>query len=625
MTFGGSGRKKCLLMKRLRLLFAFLLAVTSAFAASPRHVEITARVEPAAARGGETVKLIVTAVADEGWHLYSLTQKPGGPEKTTITLADNVVVEKAGAFTGPPPKRMHDSAFDMDVEQHEGRTEFVAPLTLKAGAAAGAQKIEGKVHFMVCNAQTCLPPMSVAFAAEFAVEPGAPRSEFVTAVSAAPAAEATGAPEKFGGRAEGLGELILLAVISGLISLLTPCVFPMIPITVSFFTKEASHDRRRALQLAAVYGLGIVATFTLVGVVLTLLLGAGSANKFAASPVVNLAIGALFVAFALSLFGLFEFQLPSSWIDAAQSRTGAGTVGAMFMALVFTLTSFTCTAPFIGPLLVAITRGAWFWPLVGMSVFSATFAAPFVLLALFPSWLARLPKSGGWLNSTKVVMGFLEIAAAMKFFSNADLIWNWGVFTTPVVLASWVALAVLTALYILGKVRMPHESPAGKIGVLRWLFGAVFLALALVMAPGFWKIPPPNLIDSYLPTPIALKQQDKLAWGDDYPAALAQAKAGGQKVFIDFTGYTCTNCRWMEISIFPQPEVEAALQKFVRVRLYTDGGPHGQQNQDFQVARFGDAALPLYVIMSADDKELARFAGMTRDVKAYLEFLKKGL
>jgi len=610
----------------MKLIHCFLICwlATAAWAASPRHVEIKARIEPTTARAGETVKLVVTAVMDEGWHLYSLTQKPGGPEKTTITLVDNAVVEKAEAFTGPPPKRVRDTAFDMDVEQHEGKVEFVAPLALKAGAASGKQKIEGKMRFMLCNAQSCLPPMTVPFAVEFSVEPGAPRAEFVAAAVSA-AAPPPVAPEKFGGQADGLGGLILLAIISGLISLLTPCVFPMIPITVSFFTKEASHDRRRALQLAAVYGLGIIATFTLVGVVLTLLLGAGSANKFAASPLVNIAIGLLFVAFALSLFGLFEFQLPSSWIDAAQSRTGAGTVGAMFMALVFTLTSFTCTAPFIGPLLVAITQGAWFWPLIGMSVFSATFAAPFVLLALFPSWIARLPKSGGWLNSTKVVMGFLELAAAMKFLSNADLIWNWGVFTTPVVLASWVVLAVLTGLYILGKVRMPHEEPVEKVGVARWLFGLMFLALALVMAPGFWKIAPPNLIDSYLPTPIALNHKDQLSWGDDYKTALAQAKTEGRKVFIDFTGYTCTNCRWMEISMFPEPEVAAALQKFVRVRLYTDGGPRGQENQDFQVARFGDAALPLYVIMSADDKELARFAGMTRDVKAYLEFLKKGL
>ncbi len=598
---------------------------TATWAASSPHIEVSARVEPTTARAGETVKIVVTAVVDEGWHLYSLTQKPGGPQKTTITLAENAVLEKAGEFIGPAPKRVRDQSFGMDVEQHEGRVEFAAPLTLKAGAVAGRQKIEGKMRFMLCNAQSCMPPTSRAFAAEFTIEAGAPRTTSVSTTAAAPSQEVKPAPEKFGGQADGLGGLVLLAIISGLVSLLTPCVFPMIPITVSFFTKEASHDRRRALQLAAVYGLGIIATFTLVGVVLTLLLGAGSANKFAAHPLVNIGIGLLFVAFALSLFGLFEIQLPSSWIDAAQSRTGAGTIGALFMALVFTLTSFTCTAPFIGPLLVAITQGAWFWPLIGMSVFSATFASPFVLLALFPSWIARLPRSGGWLNSTKVVMGFLELAAAMKFFSNADLIWQWDVFSTPVVLASWVVLAMLTGLYILGKIRLPHDSPVESVGGVRVMFSLLFFVLALVMLPGLVKIPPPNLIDSYLPTPIALKQQEKLTWSDDYAAALKQAKSEGKNLFIDFTGYTCTNCRWMEISMFPQPEVEAALQKFVRVRLYTDGGAHGQQNQDFQVARFGDAALPLYVLMSADDKEIARFAGMTRDVKAYLEFLKKGL
>ncbi|MFA5191127.1 MAG: cytochrome c biogenesis protein CcdA [Verrucomicrobiia bacterium] len=611
-------------MKLIHSLLICWLA-TAAWAAPLRHIEVSARVEPTVAHAGETVKIVVTAAVDESWHLYSLTQKPGGPEKTTITLAENAVVEKAGAFTGPPPKRVRDAAFDMDVEQHEGKVEFAAPLVLKAGTAAGKQRIEGRMRFMLCNAQSCLPPMNAVFAAEFTIESGAPRAESVPAIAAAPSTEVKPASGKFGTQADGLGGLILLAIVSGLISLLTPCVFPMIPITVSFFTKEASHDRRRALQLAAVYGLGIIATFTLVGVVLTLLLGAGSANKFAAHPLVNIGIGLLFVAFALSLFGLFEIQLPSSWIDAAQSRTGAGTVGALFMALVFTLTSFTCTAPFIGPLLVAITQGAWFWPLIGMSVFSATFASPFVLLALFPSWIARLPRSGGWLNSTKVVMGFLELAAAMKFFSNADLIWQWDVFSTPVVLASWIVLAMLTGLYILGKIRLPHDSPVESVGGMRVMFSLLFFVLALVMLPGLVKIPPPNLIDSYLPTPVALKQQEKLTWGDDYAAALKQAKAEGRSVFIDFTGYTCTNCRWMEISMFPQPEIEAALQKFVRVRLYTDGGAHGQQNQDFQVARFGDAALPLYVIMSPDDKEVARFAGMTRDVKAYLEFLKKGL
>jgi len=420
--------------------------------------------------------------------------------------------------------------------------------------------------------------------------------------------------------------LILLAIISGLVSLLTPCVFPMIPITVSFFTKEAAHDRKRALKLSVVYALAIIATFTLVGVVMTLLLGAGSANKVAASPIVNIVIGLLFVAFALSLFGLFEFRLPSSWVDAAQARAGAGTVGAVFMGLVFTLTSFTCTAPFIGPLLVAITQGAWFWPLVGMSVFAATFASPFFLLSLFPGWLAGLPRSGGWLNSTKVVMGFLELAAAMKFFSNAELIWQWDVFTTPVVLASWVVLSALIGLYILGKIRLPHDSPVESVGGVRLLFSTMFFVLALVMLPGLFKIPPPGLIDSYLPVPIALKQQEgKLTWGDDYAAALRQAKAEGRKVFIDFTGYTCTNCRWMEINMFPQPAVEAALDQFVRVRLYPDGGPRGPANQEFQVARFGDAALPLYVIMSADDREIARFSGMTRDTKAFLDFLKRGL
>jgi thiol:disulfide interchange protein DsbD len=612
-------------MKTTLWLLAWM-TTSAAMAASPRHVEFNMRVEPATVRAGETAQLIVKAVVDGGWHIYSLTQPPGGPSKTRIEITPHPAIENVGGFTGPAPQRKHDAAFNMEVEYHEGTAEFRAPVQLKAGAATGRLKVEGKVSYMVCDAQSCLPPGSAAISADLVIEPGEARAQFKKTASApasAPAAD----------QADGLGALILLAIISGFVSLLTPCVFPMIPITVSFFTKEAAADRTRALKLAVVYALSIVATFTLVGVVLTLLLGAGSANKVAASPLVNVGIGVLFVAFALSLFGLFEIRLPSSWIDAAQSRAGAGTAGAVFMGLVFTLTSFTCTAPFIGPLLVAITQGAWFWPLVGMSVFSATFASPFFLLSLFPGWLAGLPKSGGWLNSTKVVMGFLELAAAMKFLSNADLIQGWDVFNTPVVLASWIVLAALTGFYILGMIRLPHDSPVESVGGVRLMFSLVFFVLALVMAPGLLQIPPPKLIDSYLPVPVALKQEPAAAvkgaeipaWGDDYAKALARAKAESRNVFIDFTGYTCTNCRWMEISMFPLPEIEAALKQFVLVRLYTDGGPRGEENQNFQVARFGDAALPLYVIMGRDDQEIARFSGLTRDRKAFLEFLRRGL
>jgi len=437
-----------------------------------------------------------------------------------------------------------------------------------------------------------------------------------------------------------------LAISAGALSLLTPCVFPMVPITVSYFTSHSSADRRTGLRNALVFGLGIVLTFTALGLALAIFIGATGVALFAANPWVNLALAALFVAFALNLFGAYEITIPSRWLtqlDAATgSRDGVGIVGALLMGLTFTLTSFTCTAPFVGTVLVTAARGHWKGPVVGMLAYSTVFALPFFLLALVPQWISRLPKSGGWLNSVKVVMGFLELAAALKFLANVDLVWHWGIVTRTVVLACWVALAALTTLYLLGRLQLSHDSPISGVGAGRLLVASASLATGIWLATGlagrslgsleaFLPIDEPStMLASSMATPAtaaAFRTADaSLPWRvNDFAGALAQGKRENRPVFIDFTGYTCTNCRWMEANMFMRPEIRAALRHFVLARLFTDGdGSVYEQQQALQEQRFHTVALPLYAIIAPDGSTIATFPGLTHDAAEYLAFLGKG-
>jgi thiol:disulfide interchange protein DsbD len=439
-----------------------------------------------------------------------------------------------------------------------------------------------------------------------------------------------------------------LAASAGALSLLTPCVFPMVPITVSYFTQHAGESRGASLRNALIFGVGIIATFTALGLALAILVGATGINQFAANPWVNLFITAIFLAFAFNLLGAYEIQVPPSLLNRldAVTRDGAssGTVGALLMGLMFTLTSFTCTAPFVGTILVTASQGEWQRPVVGMLAYSAVFALPFFVLAVVPQWMARLPKSGGWLNNVKVVMGFLEIAAAMKFLSNADLIWGWSVFTHDVVLAVWVAVAVIVAIYLLGKFTLPHDSPmepGRSLGAGRVVGATAFLGIGFWLATGLIG-KPLGTLESFLPpveTTAAVAQNTtsqgaadaaaqvpaKLMWKlNDLSSSIALAKNDNKRVFIDYTGYTCTNCRWMEANIFTRPEIKAELNKFVLARLYTDGeGEIYEQQQEQQQEQFGTVALPLYAVVDGDGKTVATFPGLTHDPQEFLAFLQK--
>lgn len=438
---------------------------------------------------------------------------------------------------------------------------------------------------------------------------------------------------------------VWLAITAGAVSLLTPCVFPMVPITVSYFLRHAGTRRARALTAVALFGAGIVATFTALGVGVAVLVGAAGLARFAADPWVNVALAVVFVALALNLLGFYELRAPTRLVNRLDAATRAGGLGdatsALLTGVLFTLTSFTCTAPFIGTLLVAASRGAWQRPAVGMLLYAVTFALPFVVLALVPRWLGRLPRGGAWLGRVQAVMGFVEVAAAAKFVSNADLVWHWNLFTHDVVLGIWIVCALAVTFYLLGAFRLPHEPPSVErmprpllagLSPMRGGLALAFLALGVWLATGL-RGRSLGALESFLPPegglpPVAASRAPvELHWMlNDLPAALALAKREHRRVFIDFTGYTCTNCRWMEANIFTRPEIRASLDRYVLARLFTDGdGRIYEQQQAFQQRQFGTIALPLYAVVDPDGNTITTFAGLTRNPSAFLSFLQRAL
>jgi len=672
-----------------RVLLGFLLLGMLSFSALPaaaqgddNPVQWSVKVKNAQLKPGEHFVAEVSATIGSGWHVYSISQAPGGPIPTAISVPQNPAASLTSPITGPKPEKVFDPNFQMETEFYEDSASFKLPLVVKPNASAEA-KLPVDVYYQTCNDHTCLPPtrlhltaaLKIAAAAAVATTttpaiaaPVAPSSTSPPAASAGtPAASSSSAPPRaaansvstqssvappasstgasLGGstsqplKQQSLGSFIWLAAVMGALSLLTPCVFPMIPITVSYFTNHAGASRKSAIASALVYGIGIVLTFTAFGMLLAVVFGAGGVNQLAANPWVNLLITAIFLGFAFSLFGAYFIQVPPSLmgkLDAiTRSKEGSGAIGALLMGFTFTLTSFTCTAPFVGTLLVMTAQGNWRWPLAGMLAFSTVFAIPFFLLALAPQMMSKLPKAGGWMVQVKVVMGFLEIAAAMKFLSNADLVWHWGIFTRQVVLAVWVGIGVLSVLYVLGYFRMEHDSPVESVGAARVTVAIVFLATTIWLVPGLFGRPLGEL-ESFLPPEIgtadtksgassatAQKQPEWIL--NNYDGALAEAKQQNKLVFIDFTGYTCTNCRWMEANMFPRPEVASVMDKFVRVRLYTDGdGELYEKQQKMQQDKFGTVALPLYAIVRPDGTTVATFPGLTRKPDEFLSFLQQG-
>ena len=420
---------------------------------------------------------------------------------------------------------------------------------------------------------------------------------------------------------------IWLAAVTGALSLLTPCVFPMIPINVTYFNQQREHGQAHAIRHAVLFGAGIIVTFTALGLGLAVLIGASSLTRFASDPVVNLIIGVVFVAFALSLLGLYDLPLPVSnkflnTIDNSARQRSGRAAGSVLMGFAFTLASFTCTAPFVGPLLVSASRGEWQVPLVGMAVFSTVFALPFFLLALAPRWTTALPRAGSWLRDVKIIVGLFEIAAAVKFFSNADLVWGTGILSRTAVLIIWIAITLVAGAYLVYRIVVDDAGAAR----LRWIGPLVAAGIAIWLGAGV-RGRSVGELEAFLPPGYipasALGPAANLRWIlNDHPGALAQAAQTNRLVFIDFTGYTCTNCRWMEANMFSRPDVSEALSHFVLSRLYTDGeGELYEKQQQFQEDRFGTVALPLYAIVDSKGNTVRTFSGLTRSPGQFLAFL----
>lgn len=594
---------------------------------------------PADARAGESAQLVLTAKMRETWHLYSIVPVKDGPAPTVITMRPAPWFTQDGKVVEPQPIRKLDQNFGLEVGFFDKQVKFGVPIKLSKDAK-GTVKTVVDVTWMACTNMQCTPVIETPVPVTFEVSPGEARPDHLAALTAAPEQPAQVQPkpeeapkaeesdfEKQFNAAQGAGLLPFLgfAFTMGLLALLTPCVFPMVPITVSFFAKKGEEGKSN-VSGAIAYCLGIMGTFTGVGLLMTVLFGATGIQRLANSPWVNIGLAVLFVVLALNLFGVFEVRLPSSLTSkAAKNSKAAGLVGPILMGFTFTLTTFTCTVPLVGTLLVSAASGQFFYPVVGMLAFSLAFALPFFLLALFPQVLSKLPKSGAWMASVKVFLGFIELLAALKFLSNVDLVYDWGIITREVFLAIWAGTMAVTALWLLGWIKLPHESQY-KVGWFRRLLGVGAIACTVWFLGGVAGKSLGELNGFLPPDPypgMASNSAEAVQWLHSYDEALARAKAENKPVFINFTGANCTNCRWMEANMFPDAEVKKLLtSKFVAVELWTDRlNPSDKANQKIQLELTGDVTLPIYAVVSPEGKVVKLFPGSTRDKAQFLDFL----
>ena len=566
-------------------------------------------------RQGEVALITLDTELEYGWHIYAIYDVPDGPESTTVRI-EGSIVNQVGRIIEPQPIEDFDEGFMIITKYHENKPQFKIPVQISNDTPLGSYDLKSTVRYQVCNEGLCYPPNEYTQNIKLNVVEGPIRNDYAIVnfdFDKKSILDITN---------NKVGSFLLLSLSMGFLALLTPCVFPMIPITISFFLKRGEDKNTSPVKGALVYMLGIVMTFTLLGMLLAIFLGASGATQLASNPYVNLFIAFLFIYFAFSLFGFYEIDLPQSLKRfSLQRENSEGYAGILFMALTFTLTSFTCTVAFMGLILVAASQGEWFWPIIGMLMFSLAFASPFFLLALFPHYLTKMPQSGGWLNSVKVIMGFLEIAAAFKFISNTDLVWQWDIFTYEVVLSCWAIIMALCSIYIVGYIRFKNDSKI-ELSYQRSLLSIVFLSLSLYLLSGNFGYTINGTIESYLPPK---KEYSNLDWVHSLEEGFELAKEDNRNIFIDFTGVTCTNCRWMETNIFKQESVEQLMKQFVLVSLYTDAGENYLEKRQYQIDRFQTAALPYYVILDKEDSIIGEFPGMSRNVDDFIEFLESGL
>lgn len=624
-------------------------------------------------KGNKEYEIILTAIIEKGSHIYAMDIPDNGPIPTTFsfdTLPGYTLIGKTFEVTVAEDK--FDEAFGFKIKSFSDRAEFRQKIT----ANTSSFNVSGVLSFMACNNATCLPPRDV----EFSVAINDGPKEAQTPVAQVPVTASTDSPDQ---DSTGLLKFFIGAFLLGLLGVLTPCVYPMIPMTVAFFTR-GSENRSKAVFNALVFGLSIVLIYTSPGIIISLTgAGAGFANALSTHWIPNLIFFLLFVLFATSFFGAFEMVLPSKWASSADARVDKGGIlASFFMALTTVIVSFSCTGPIVGSLLVEATRGDVLRPTIGMFAFGLAFALPFTLFALFPAVLSKLPKSGGWLNSIKVVLGFVMLAFSMKFLMTIDSVYNFDIISRDIYLAIWIVIFSLLGFYLLGKIKFSHDSDLPYIGTFRLFLVIAVFSFVVYLVPGLFGAPLPGL-SSLLPsqqssqfdirkivsenTPViaAGTVTEKTVTGScsepkyadrfelpyglkgyfDYKQGLECAKAQGKPVLLDFKGHACANCKLMEARVWSDPQIlERLRNNFVIVALYVDDRTElpeaewitstldgkvkksiGKINEDLEMTKFGTNALPLYVITDHDGNPLNKPMPTNLNVEEYMKWLDEGL
>ena len=599
---------------------ALLLLTGSVCFAALDPVSWTLTSDVLKAAPGAVVPLRFTAKIEDGWHIYSVTTP--APRNVKITFGD-----AAAHVFQPKPQQKFDDVLAEQVEFYEQDPVFWVPLELKKDAAAGPLEIAAQVRYAACDAKRCLPAKTKQVAFTLTVDSSAP----ALAAFAAPAGYIdTAAPSKPASTpaktSDGMAMFLLTAFGLGLASIFTPCVFPMIPITVSFFLND-----RGGIRQPNVFSLGIVVLFCALGLGVTAAVGPFGVVQLASNPWVNGFIALVFAAFAVSLLGAFEITLPSSVLtklDAASRR--GGYLGTLLMGLTFSLTSFACVGPFVGSLLAASVQLKGWQPVLGMASFATGLAFPFFFLAAFPGYLKKLPRSGGWLARVKTVMGFALLAIMLKYAANIDQVLQLNWLTRERFLAAWFVLFAMAGLYLLGLLKLEGVEPGETLGIPRLLIASAFLIFAFSLLPGMFGAPLGEL-DAYVPAPTragafgggTTADAGPVWMKNQYREALELAKQENKLVLVSFTGYACTNCHWMKANMYPRPEISAALKDLVLVELYTDGeDPASKANQKVEEQKFDTPAIPLYAILDPDEKIVASYDHRATDPAEFLGFLK---
>lgn len=621
------------------------------------------------------VEIVFTASIEQGWHVYSTDLGDGGPISATFNT-DKLAGAQLDGKLRPVGKEIasFDKLFEMDVRYFEHTAQFVQKLKL----TGGDYQVTGYLEYGACNDENCLPPTQVEFSFSGKAEGN---SASVQAETPAEKVDTATAPAVIGS-ADGptsvvvsdndlwspvidelnaLGEttsqedmswlyIFITGFVGGLLALFTPCVWPIIPMTVSFFLKR-SKDKKKGIRDAWTYGASIVVIYVTLGLAITAIFGANALNALSTNAIFNIFFCLMLVVFAASFFGAFEITLPSKWSNAVDSKAEAttGLLSIFLMAFTLSLVSFSCTGPIIGFLLVQVsTTGNVIAPAVGMLGFAIALALPFTLFALFPSWLKSMPKSGGWMNVIKVTLGFLELAFALKFLSVADLAYGWRILDRETFLALWIVLFALLGFYLLGKIKFPHDDDDTKVSVPRFFLALASLAFAVYMVPGLWGAPL-KAVSAFAPPmqtqDFNLYNNEVHAKFDDYDAGMKYAREHGKPVMLDFTGYGCVNCRKMELAVWTDMKVADLINNdYVLITLYVDNKTRlpepvkvmengtertlrtvGDKWSYLQRVKFGANAQPFYVLIDNEGKPLNKSYSYDEDIDKYVDFLQTGL